>query len=238
MVSDFLCACPSVVSQQQDQSVWSVSLSNGNIAMDKIANHLTAFPKHSHLSCLLQLEGGLHFGISASLHVNLQVLTDRMTANDRRKNHTGSNTVLRNDIWQEQETAHLHTRWWDQISRYKKPGKILDRLSWPVVPAKVTLARDQQSLCHWLILSPPYSAPAGTLWHCSYSVSKSCHGSHGFLCIYLMHDVKNMMELFTIAPYTGPGECICICWSHCFPIPVLLCPGFVWTLSSELCNPL
>ena len=138
----------------------------------------------------------------------------------------------------EQETAHI-CRWsWDRILKYKKPGKILDRLSWPVVPAKVTLARDQQSLCHWLILSPPYSAPAGTLWHCSYSVSKSCHGSHGFLCIYLMHDVKNMMELFTIAPYTGPGECICICWSHCFPIPVLLCPGFVWTLSSELCNPL
>ena len=33
-------------------------------------------------------------------------------------------------------------------------GKIIDGLSWPVVPAKVTLARDQQSLCHWLILSP------------------------------------------------------------------------------------
>ena len=28
------------------------------------------------------------------------------------------------------------------------------RLSWPVVPAKVTPARDQQSLCHWLTLRP------------------------------------------------------------------------------------
>ena len=98
MVSDFLCACPCVVSQQQDQSVWSVSLSNGNIATDKIANRLTAFPKHSHLSCLLQLEGGLHFGISASLHVNLQALTERMTANDRRKDHTDSTTVLNNEV--------------------------------------------------------------------------------------------------------------------------------------------
>ena len=30
-----------------------------------------------------------------------------------------------------------------------------------MVPAKVTPARDQQSLCHWLILSPPYSALLG-----------------------------------------------------------------------------
>ena len=91
MVSDFLCACPSVVSQQQDQSVWSVSLSNGNIAMDKIANHLTAFPKHSHSSRLLQLEGGLHSGIAASLCVNLGTrLQTEWPEIDLRKNHPGS----------------------------------------------------------------------------------------------------------------------------------------------------
>ena len=34
------------------------------------------------------------------------------------------------------------------------PGKILNRLSGPEVPAKVMPARDQQSLCHWLTLRP------------------------------------------------------------------------------------
>ena len=51
-----------------------------------------------------------------------------------------------------------------------RPGKILDRLSWPVVPAKLTPARDQQSLCHGLILNPTHgSAPAGMLRPCSCS---------------------------------------------------------------------
>ena len=65
-------------------------------------------------------------------------------------------------------------------SKYKKPGKILDRLSWPVVPAKVTLARDQQSLCHWLILSPtqhPYWETMTVLL----LLHKRCHGNHRFL---------------------------------------------------------
>ena len=41
-----------------------------HIATDEIAD-LTAFPKYSHSSRLLQLEGGLHSGIAASLCVNL-----------------------------------------------------------------------------------------------------------------------------------------------------------------------
>ena len=59
-----------------------------------------------------------------------------------------------------------------EVSRVEGgPGQLLDYLGWPVVPAKVTPARDQQSLCHWLMLSPPYSAPSGTLQHCSCSPS-------------------------------------------------------------------
>ena len=43
-----------------------------HIATDEIADRLTVFPKHSHWSRFLQLEGGLHSGIAASLCVNLR----------------------------------------------------------------------------------------------------------------------------------------------------------------------
>ena len=59
-------------------------------------------------------------------------------------------------------------------------GKIIDGPSWPVVSAKVTLARDQQSLCHWLILSPtqhPYWDTMTVLL----LLHKRCHGNHRFL---------------------------------------------------------
>ena len=101
MVGDFLCACvtPSVVvSQQQNQDVWPVSLYNRNIMSDEITDRPTAIPQHSHLGRPLQLEGGPHSGISASLPVNLPVLTAQMTANDRRKDHTDSTTVLNNEV--------------------------------------------------------------------------------------------------------------------------------------------
>ena len=101
MVGDFFCACvtPSVlVSQQQNQDVRPVSLYNRNIASDEITDRLTAFPQHSHSGRPLQLEGGPHSGISASLHVNLPALTGRMTANDCRKDHTDSTTILDNEV--------------------------------------------------------------------------------------------------------------------------------------------
>ena len=68
------------------------------MATDENADRLTAFSKHSHSGRLLQLEGGPHSGITASVYVNLQALTDGMTANDHRKKNTGSTTVLRNEI--------------------------------------------------------------------------------------------------------------------------------------------
>ena len=80
MVGDFIRACvtPSVVvSQQQDQDVRPVLLCNRNIVTDEIADCLTAFPKHLHLNCLFQLEGGLHSGIAASLYVNSVASTYR-----------------------------------------------------------------------------------------------------------------------------------------------------------------
>ena len=98
VVGDFICTyvTPSVVvSQQQNRDV---SLYNRNITSDETADCLTAFPKYLHSGRLLHLEGGLHSGISVSLHVNLQALTDRMTTNDRRKDHTDSTTVLSNEI--------------------------------------------------------------------------------------------------------------------------------------------
>ena len=65
-----------------------------HIATDEIAD-LTAFPKYSHSSRLLQLEGGLHSGIAASLCVNLRtrVSTDGVAGNDLRKSHPGSARV-------------------------------------------------------------------------------------------------------------------------------------------------
>ena len=42
--------------------------------------------------------GGPHSGISASLPVNLPALTARMTANDHRKDHADSTTVLNNEV--------------------------------------------------------------------------------------------------------------------------------------------
>ena len=50
---------------------------------------LPPFPQHLHSGHLLQL---------ASLHVNLQALTERMTANDRRKDRTDSTTVLNHEV--------------------------------------------------------------------------------------------------------------------------------------------
>ena len=99
VVGDFLCACVTpnvVVSQQQNQDVRPVSLYNRNIASDEITDRLTAFPQHSHSGRLLQLEGGPHQCQLAC--PNLQALTERMTANDRRKDHTDSTTVLNNEV--------------------------------------------------------------------------------------------------------------------------------------------
>ena len=64
-----------------------------HIATDEIADRLTVFPKHSHWSRFLQLEGGLHSGIAASLCVNLQALTDGVAGNDLRTSHPGSARV-------------------------------------------------------------------------------------------------------------------------------------------------
>ena len=55
----------------------SDNLYNRNIGSDEITDRLTAFPQHSHSGRPLQLEGGPHSGISASLHANLQALTER-----------------------------------------------------------------------------------------------------------------------------------------------------------------
>ena len=76
------------------------------------------------------------------------------------------------------------------------PGKIIDGLSWPVVPAKVTLARDQQSL--WLFF----------FFFLITTVSYSC------ICLFLSIIYFSLLYHTTVSvcfsPLCLPYYCICL----------------------------
>ena len=80
---------------------------------DEINSHLTTFPKHLYSSHLLHFQGGLHSGITASLYVDQQVLTDGLTTDDHKKSHPCSTNSTEEWKINGMKTAYLWRWLWD-----------------------------------------------------------------------------------------------------------------------------
>ena len=90
------------------------------------------FPLHCKTPACTQkrtAQGGPRSGISASWHVNLQALTERMTANDRRKDHTEQyNRTEQRSLRGIRNSSPSEMRIIKSNLEVQTPGKLLDCL--------------------------------------------------------------------------------------------------------------